>query len=177
MVSIDKITDMKEKIERTCADFIWIQKDSIVFVCFDSVKYQIRLIDWKRFINSLLELQCFNFKKTHMCFVLMLSVKKLFLQTKYVGGVCHCVAKYFYSMSFIHSIYNEILTWNNFCADNKFDNLLKWRRVFVWLVFWYRLYVSCLFCLLVVFLFSISKIDEEIRIRLWPSYLEITYWT
>ena len=104
LVSIDKITNMKEKIERTCADFIWIQKDSIVLVCFDSVKYQIRLIDWKRFINSLLELQCFNFKKTHMCFVLMFSVKKLFLQTKCVGGVCYCVAKYFYSMSFIHAI-------------------------------------------------------------------------
>ena len=58
--SIDKMTNMREKIERTCADFIGIQKDSIVFVCFDCVEYQVRLIDRKRFSNSLLEIQCFN---------------------------------------------------------------------------------------------------------------------
>ena len=61
--SIDKVTNMTEKIERTCADFIGIQKDSVVFVCFDCVEYQIWLIDRKRFINSLLELQCLNLKK------------------------------------------------------------------------------------------------------------------
>ena len=69
--SIDKITNMRTKIERTCADLIGIRKDSVVFVCFDCVEYQIRLIDRKRLINSLLELQCFNFKKNHMCFVLI----------------------------------------------------------------------------------------------------------
>ena len=57
---IDKIKDMREKIERTCADFIGIQKDSVVFVCFDCAEYQIWLIDRNRFINSLLKLQCFN---------------------------------------------------------------------------------------------------------------------
>ena len=43
--SIDKITNMREKTERTCADFIGIQKDSVVFICFDRVEYQIWLID------------------------------------------------------------------------------------------------------------------------------------
>ena len=57
---IDKIKDMREKIERTCADFIGIQKDSVVFVCFDCAEYQIWLIDRNRFINSLLKLQRFN---------------------------------------------------------------------------------------------------------------------
>ena len=60
--SLDKITNMIETIERTCADFIGIQKDSVVIVCFDGVEHQIRLTDRKRFINSLLELECFNFK-------------------------------------------------------------------------------------------------------------------
>ena len=50
--SIDKITDMREKIERACADFIRIQKDSVVFVCFDCVKYQIWLIDQKRSLRT-----------------------------------------------------------------------------------------------------------------------------
>ena len=64
---IDKIADMIEKIERTCADFLGIQKDSVVFVCFDCVEYHIRLIDRKRFINSLLKLECFYFKiKSHV---------------------------------------------------------------------------------------------------------------
>ena len=30
-----------------CSDFIGIQKDSVTFVCFDCVKYQIQLIDRK----------------------------------------------------------------------------------------------------------------------------------
>ena len=34
-----------------CSDFTGIQKDSVIFVCFDCVKYQIQLIDRKS--NSL----------------------------------------------------------------------------------------------------------------------------
>ena len=62
--SINKVIDVREKTEMACADFTGIQKDSFVFIRFDCVEYQIWLIYWKRFINSLLELECFNLTKT-----------------------------------------------------------------------------------------------------------------
>ena len=88
--SIDKVTNMREKIERTCADFTGMQKDSVVFVCFDCVEYQISLIDRKKFVNSLLELQCFNFKKkkSHVLCVDTFREKIVFVNEM---CVCMCV--------------------------------------------------------------------------------------
>ena len=60
--SVGKITDMREK-EKKCIDFIEIQNDSVIIVCLNCLQYQIQLTDRKRFINILLEGECFNFKK------------------------------------------------------------------------------------------------------------------
>ena len=100
--SVGKITDMREK-EKKCIDFTEIQNDSVIIVCLNCLQYQIQLTDRKRFINILLEGECFNFKENHTCFVLTHFVEKLFQQTKCVGVVYHNAAKYFYSMTFTDS--------------------------------------------------------------------------
>ena len=60
--SIGKIIDMREK-EKICIDFIGIQNDSVIIICLNCLQYQIQLTDRKRFINRLLEFECFKFKK------------------------------------------------------------------------------------------------------------------
>ena len=63
--SVGKITDMREK-EKTFIDFIGTQNYSVIIVSLNCLQYQIQLTDQKRFINRLLEFECFNFKKiTH----------------------------------------------------------------------------------------------------------------
>ena len=104
--SVGKIIDMREK-EKICIDFIGIQNDSIIIICLNCLQYQIQLTDRKRFINRLLEFECFKFKKkkkkNHTCLVLTHFVKKLFQQTKCVGVAYRNTAKYFYSMTFTDS--------------------------------------------------------------------------
>ena len=60
--SVGKIIDMRE-IEMTCIDFIGIQNGSIIIICLNCSQYQIQLTNRKRFINRLIEFECFNFKK------------------------------------------------------------------------------------------------------------------
>ena len=101
--SVGKIIDMRE-IEMTCIDFIGIQNGSIIIICLNCSQYQIQLTNRKRFINRLIEFECFNFKKkNHTCFVLTHFVKKLFQQTKCVWVLYRNTAKYFYSMTFTDS--------------------------------------------------------------------------
>ena len=102
--SLDKITNMIETIERTCADLIGIQKDSIVFVCFDGVEYQIRLIDRKRFINSLLELECFNFKIKSFVFCVAALHDKIISASEMCWGCMSMFCRVILSNNF-HTIY------------------------------------------------------------------------
>ena len=53
---------MREK-EKTCIDFTGIKNHSVIIICLNCLQYQIQLTDRKRFINKLLEFECFNFKK------------------------------------------------------------------------------------------------------------------
>ena len=56
------IIDMRER-EKICIDFVGIQNDSVIIVCLNCLQYQIQLTNRKRFINRLLEFECFNLKK------------------------------------------------------------------------------------------------------------------
>ena len=104
--SIDKITDMREKLERTCPDFIGIQKGSVVFVCFAYVEYQIRLIDQKRFMNSLLELKCFNFKaKSHVLCADALHEKFFSANEMCLGCMSMCCRVFLFND--FHALYLE----------------------------------------------------------------------
>ena len=57
--SVGKIIDMTEK-GKICIDFIGIQNDSVIIICFNylfdiiinCLQYQIQLTSWKRFING-----------------------------------------------------------------------------------------------------------------------------
>ena len=60
--SVGKITDMREK-EKTCIDFIGMQNGGVIIICLNCLQYQIQLTNQKRFINRLLEFECFNLKK------------------------------------------------------------------------------------------------------------------
>ena len=63
---ICEITRMRERLKRSCTDFMSIDNDSIIFACFDCLKDQIFITVRKRFVASLLKMECFNSKmKAH----------------------------------------------------------------------------------------------------------------
>ena len=101
--SVGKITDMREKLKKTCINCIGKQNDSVIIIFLNCLENQIQLNAQKRFINSFLEVECFNFKKNHTCFVLTHFMKSLFQQRKCVGAVYLNVAKHFFSTTFTDS--------------------------------------------------------------------------
>ena len=92
---IHEITSMRERLKRSCTDFVSIDNDSIIFVCFNCLKDQIFITDQKRFIDSLLEMECFNskIKAHHIASMPCLStvstpcLPTLWLYMKFVMGV------------------------------------------------------------------------------------------
>ena len=76
-----RISDTREKIEGKYCDYIGIQGDSVIIVCCNCLQYQILFLQ-KRVLTS---------NENFTCFVLMHSVKKLFLQRKCVMVVFHNV--------------------------------------------------------------------------------------
>ena len=98
---ICEITRMRERLKRSCTDFMSIDNDSIIFACFDCLKDQIFITVQKRFVASLLKMECFNSKmKTHthivstphLSIVLTPCLLTLWLCMKFVMGVWFNVA-------------------------------------------------------------------------------------
>ena len=52
---IHEITSMRERLKRSCTDFVSIDNDSIIFVCFNCLKDQIFITDQNYFLKLLLK--------------------------------------------------------------------------------------------------------------------------
>lgn len=77
--------------------FIGIQSHSVIFVCFDCLQYQILISDREKFINSLLEQQCFNFKiKLHVLCVDALCEKNISGHKMCWGCVSQCCKEFLF---------------------------------------------------------------------------------
>ena len=66
---ICEITSMREWLKSSWTDFMSINNDSVIFVCFNCLKDQIFITNQERFVDSFLETEYFNFKmKAHILY-------------------------------------------------------------------------------------------------------------
>ena len=105
--SISEITGMRDKLKRLCMDYMSIDNDTVIFICFKCLKDQICITHRKRFVDNLLEMECFNFNmKAHT-----LCIDALFAGTMAIHEICYgCLTQC--SKAFLLSDFHTLLLGN-----------------------------------------------------------------